>query len=82
MIQTTKLPENYLAVMTATITIADKREAEVPGIFQYIVDEMLEANGIPRVIFPKSVISGYSGKTYEEKESRKRQRSSDEAGVS
>ena len=82
-IQTTKLPENYLAVMAATITIADKREAEVPGIFQYIVDEMLEANGIPRVIFPKSVISGYSSKTYEEeKESRKRQRSSDEVRVS
>ena len=32
-IRAQKLPENYLAVMAATITIADKREAEVPGIF-------------------------------------------------
>ena len=40
-----KLPENYLAVMAATITIADKREAEVPGIFNLIVKEMLKANG-------------------------------------
>ena len=79
----TKLPENYLAVMAATITIADKREAEVPGVFQYIVNEMLKANGIPWMQFPKSVISGY--KTIEkesvETESKKRQRTDDECQV-
>ena len=66
-----KLPENYLAVMAATITIADKRESEVPGIFNYIVSEMLRANNIPEVEFPDSVISGYKSTRGE----RKRQRS-------
>ena len=54
-----KLPENYLAVMAASITLAEKRETEIPGIFQYIMDEMLVANKIPRVKFPISVVSGY-----------------------
>ena len=68
------LPENYLAVMAATITIADKREAEVPGIFNNIVTEMLAANNIPEVKFPDSVISGYKATRGE----RKRQRTSAE----
>ena len=80
-----KLPENYLAVMAATITIADKREAEVPGIFNFIVKEMLKANGMPLVKFPESVISDYKQKSQEsaeaEKESKKRQRSEETDGV-
>ena len=71
-----KLPENYLAVMAATITIADKREAEVPDIFNFIVKEMLKANGMPLVKFPESVISDYKQKSQEsaeaEKESKKK----------
>ena len=80
-----KLPKNYLAVMAAAITLAEKREAEVPGIYQYIISEMLRANGIPDVIFPDSVIEDYQ-QNYEAKqtevdqESRKRNRSSEEGG--
>ena len=62
-----KLPENYLAVMAAAITLAEKREAEVPGIYQYIISEMLRANGIPDVIFPDSVIKDYK-QNYEVKQ--------------
>ena len=76
--QTTKLPEHYLAVMAAAITRADKREAEVPGSFQFIINEMLKANKVPEVKFPESVISGFKDQG-KEGEKRKRQRSSDEA---
>ena len=81
-IRTQKLPENYLAVMAATITIADKHEAEVPGIFTCIAEQMLKANDIPDVIFPDSVIRNYKPNMEREKEqeSRKRQRSSEEGG--
>ena len=80
-----KLPENYLAVMAAAITLAEKREAEVPGIYQYIISEMLRANGMTDVIFPDSVIKDYKQnnevKEREvDQESRKRQRSSEEGG--
>ena len=81
-IRTQRLPENYLAVMAATITIADKREAEVPGIFTYIAEQMLKANDIPDVIFPDSVIRNYKQNMEREKEqeSRKRQKSSGRGG--
>ena len=45
--------------MAAAITLAEKRETEIPGIFQYIMNEMLAANNIPKVKFPLSVVSGY-----------------------
>ena len=76
---TLRLPENYLAVMAAAITTAEKRETEVPGSFQYILDEMLKANGIPEVRFPKSVIDFRKSPECTgdgERESRKRQRDS------
>ena len=73
-----QMPENYMAVMAAAITIAEKRESEEPGSFQYIMDEMLKANNIPRVIFPDSVIK--KGTDREESQARKRQRSSEEGG--
>ena len=76
--QATKLPEQYLAVMTAAITLADKREAEVPGTFQFVISEMLKANGVPEVIFSESVISGYKEHGKDSKK-RKRQRSSEDA---
>ena len=69
-----KLPENYLAVMAATITLAEKRETEYPGSYQYVVDEMLEANGIPPVRFPDTVVRNFQSQ-FRDKESRKRQRS-------
>ena len=73
-----KLPENYLAVTAAAITLAEKRETEIPGIFQYIMNEMLAANNIPKVRFPLSVISGYKdeGQTTGDQGDRKRMRSS------
>ena len=69
-----KLPENYLAVMAATITLAEKRETEYPGSYQVVVDEMLEANGIPPVRFPDTVVRNFQSQ-FKNKESRKRQRS-------
>ena len=71
-----QMPENSMAVMAAAITIAEKREMEEPGSFQYIMDEMLKANKTPRVIFPESVIK--KGAYREESQTRKRQRSSEE----
>ena len=77
-----KLPDNYLAVMAAAITLAEKRETEVPGTFQFIMDEMLKANNIPTVKFPKTVISGYKDISQDtrkkESEKRKRTRTSDD----
>ena len=64
--------------MAATITLADKWEAEVPGIFTYIVNEMLKANNIPDVIFPDTVVRNYKENMERESEPRKRQRSSEE----
>ena len=56
--KTIKLPDNYLAVMAAAITPTEKRDTEVPSIFQFIMDEMLKANNIPTVKFPETVVSG------------------------
>ena len=66
-----QIPEKYLAVMAATIIIADRREEEVPGVFQFIVDEMLCANNVPRVLFPESVVRGY--KDFKQKETKPNQ---------
>ena len=74
--QECKVPENYLAVMAATIVLAEKREIEVPGIYQYIVDEMLETNNIPNVMFPASVVRGYKEVNLEERNKAKRKRES------
>ena len=73
-----RLPENYLAVMAAAITLSEKRETETPGSFQFIIDEMMKANDMPRVKFPQSVIHYKPKETVgaEGRESRKRQRSS------
>ena len=73
-----RLPENYLAVMAAAITLAEKRETETPGSFQFIIDEMMKANDMPRVKFPQSVIHYKPKETVgaEGRESRKRQHSS------
>ena len=78
-----KLPENYLAVMAAAITLAEKREIEIPGIFQYIMNEMSAANNIPKVKFPLSVVSGYKdkGQTTGDQRDRKRMRSSTDAAI-
>ena len=78
-----KLPENYLAVMAAAITLAEKREIEIPGIFQFIMDEMLAANKIPKVNFPISVVSGYKerGQSSKDQRERKRMRSSTDVAI-
>ena len=79
--KTIKLPDNYLAVMAAAITVPEKRETEVPGTFHFIMDEMLKANNIPTVKFPETVISGYkdinSDGRKKESEKRKRARTSE-----
>ena len=75
----TQIPEKYLAVMAAAIIIADRREEEVPGVFQHIVDEMLSANDVPNVKFPDFVIRGYKDskqKKTARKQERKHMRSS------
>ena len=38
--------------------MADKREKEKPGTFQLVMDEVYQANKIPKVVIPQSVISG------------------------
>ena len=51
----------------------------MPGVFQYIVDEMLRANDVPNVKFPDFVIRGYKDSKQKEtarKQERKRMRSS------
>ena len=77
-----KMLDNYLAVMAAIIMIADNREAETPGSFQYVANEMLKTNKIPIVIFPESVKKKniqqkYGQKGKEEQETRKRPRSNE-----
>ena len=72
----TQIPEKYLAVMAATSIIADRL---VPGVFQFVVDEMLRANDMPNVKFPEFVIRGYKVPKQKEtvrKQDRKRMRSS------
>ena len=54
-----ELPDNYLAVIASAITLADVREKECPGTFQYIIDEMYMTNNMHRVSFPATVITGY-----------------------
>ena len=81
-----KMPDNYLAVLAATIMIADNRKAETPGSFQYKANEMLKANKIPIVIFPKSVKKKniqqkYRQREKDKQESRKRPRSNEGSEV-
>ena len=78
-----KLPENYLAIMAAAVTLAEKREAELPGIFQYIMDEVLVANNVPKVKIPETVVKDYynKGQGKEQRESRKRMRSSTDGAI-
>ena len=77
----TQSPENYLAIMAAEITIPEKRELEEPGIFQCIINEMLKANNFPKVKFPEIVIKSTDVELREEeRETRKRSKSSEERG--
>ena len=63
--------------------MAEKREIEIPGIFQFIMDEMLAANEIPKVNFPISVVSEYKerGQSSKDQRERKRMRSSTDVGI-
>ena len=53
------LPENYLITVASAIALAEIREKECPGTYQYIMDEMFRANGLSTVKFPATVIAGY-----------------------
>ena len=53
------LPKNYLTVIASAITLANIKENECPGVYQYIADEMYRANDLPVVKFPATVITGY-----------------------
>ena len=53
------LPENYLVVVASAVTLAEIREKECPGTYQYIMDELYIANGLPLVKFPATVVAGY-----------------------
>ena len=50
--------------MAATITKADKTEQEIPGVFRYIVVDMLKINKIPSVVlyFRKQTLVGVGGR--------------------
>ena len=69
------LPANYLAIITSAITLANIREQECPGVFQYITDEMYRANGLPVIKYPATVIAGYE---YHATEKRGRETSEEE----
>ena len=53
------LPANYLTIIASVITLANIREQECPGVFQYIADEMYRANGLPVIKYPATVIAGF-----------------------
>ena len=53
------LPPNYLTIIASAITMANIREQECPGVYQYIVDEMYKANDLPAVKYSATVIAGY-----------------------
>ena len=53
------LPPNYLTIIASAITMANIREQECPGVYQYIVDEMYKANDLSAVKYPATVIAGY-----------------------
>ena len=81
-----KMPDNYLAVLAATIMTANNREAEAPGRFQYVANEMLKADKISIVIFPESVKKKniqqkYGQKEKEEQETRKKHRYNERSEV-
>ena len=38
------LPANYLTIIASAITLANIREQECPGVFQYIIEQMYSAN--------------------------------------
>ena len=53
------LPAYYLTIIASAITLANIREQECPGVFQYITDEMYRANGLPVIKYPATVIAGF-----------------------
>ena len=53
------LPANYSTIIASAITLANIREQECPGTFQYITDEMYRANDLPVIKYPATVIAGY-----------------------
>ena len=57
------------------------KEKESPGCFQFIIDEMFKANGLHKVKFPQSVISGlgiYPPPNQEQQRKRHRQEEEEE----
>ena len=67
-----QIPYWYPNVAKAVYGWTEQLTIEEPGSFQYIMDEMLKANKIPRVIFPESVIQ--KGTHREESQTTKRER--------
>ena len=53
------LPANYLTVIASAITLANIREQECPGVFQYIIEQMYTANDLPVIKYPVTVVAGY-----------------------
>ena len=72
------LPANYLTIIASAITLANIREQECPGVFQYITEEMYRANGLPVIKYPATVIAGYE---YHITEKRGRETSEEEMGM-
>ena len=46
------LPPNHLTIIASAITMANIREQECPGVYQYLIDEMYKANDLPVAKYP------------------------------
>ena len=53
------LPPNYLTLIANAITMENIREQECPGVYQYIIEEMYKANGLPVIKYPATLVAGY-----------------------
>ena len=60
--------------MAAAITITEKRETEMSGIFQHIISEMLSTNNIPEMRFLESVVKDYKQKEKQDTESKEKEK--------
>ena len=72
-----KLPENFAVVVTSALVLAQMKENERPGCYNFVVNEMFRANKIPNILIPASVINITASTDMEVDRSKKRQRDDD-----
>ena len=49
------LTPSFVTVITTALIFAKMKEVDEPGTFQFVVDEIMQANNLPKVIIPSSV---------------------------